>query len=358
MRLLPFAIDVRPPSWGRQATALLGVFALCGLLLAAVAVASPNVDPPGVLRIGTALSAQVATDGKAPLPPMTVALPDDWSRTRPGFEGGVWYRTVFDVPANTAPAELLAVYIERVCSNVEVHLNGARIFSGGHMAEPVTRNCHYPQLVTLPAALLRERDNVLDLQVYGHPFERVASRQRAGGLSALRIGPQALLRPEYESRVFWNVGAVEIASIVLAVLGGVVLALAWMNRRQTYLAHFGFLAIGWAALSARLWLRDMPWETGVTEFLFCSGFAPIGGLAVQFILSWCGSSRRWVDNAVAAQWLLLPATLLLAGPDRLFFIANAWYLVLPRRSSTSSPPGATARGATSGRWRRSSRWWA
>ncbi len=328
---LPFAATpARSSSWPRRLAGRLCAWTvlLFGFFAVAALAAGANAGGPNLLRIATALSVQIPTDGTAPRPAVAVSLPDDWSQTRPHFEGTVWYRTVFDIPANTAPGELLAVYIERVCSNLEVQLNGARIFSGGRMAEPVARNCHHPQLVTLPAALLREHGNVLDLQVYGHAVERVASRQRAGGLSALTIGPQALLAPQYDQRLFWNVGAVQLGSSIVAVLGGVVLTLAWMNRRQTYLAYFGFLALGWAALSTRLWLRELPWETGVAEFLFCSGFAPIGGLAVQFILSWCGESRRWVDNGLATQWLLLPATLLLAGPQRLFYVANAWYLVL------------------------------
>ncbi len=329
MRLPSPAIFTRLRAWQRRLAAL--AFALllaAGGITVATLTDGTTADRAGVLQIGTALAAEVASDGATLRPATTVALPDDWSQSRPHFEGRVWYRTVFDVPANTTPNDLLALYVERGCSNLEVHLNGARIFSGGRMAEPVTRNCHYPQLVTLPAALLRERGNVMDLQVYGHAVDRVASRQRAGGLSALRVGPQAELAAEFDSRLFWNVGAVELASVILAALGCVVLALAWTNRRLPYLGYFGFLALGWAVLSTRLWLRELPWDTAVCEFLFCSGFAPIGGLAVQFILSWCDVSRRWVDNGLAAQWVLLPASLLLAGPNELFLAANAWYLVL------------------------------
>jgi len=259
---------------------------------------------------------------------LPVALPDDWAATRPRFEGSVWYRTGFDRPTGVDSHELMALYIERVCSNVEVYLNGQRIFSGGRMGEPVTRNCHYPQLVTLPAALLQERGNTLDLQVQGHALARVASRQRAGGLSAIKIGPQNLLTREYDERLFWNVTSVQLANLALGVLACVMIGLGWMNRREAYLGYFGWLCLAWGLLSARVWWRNMPWDTGVMEFLFCTGFAPLAALGVQFLLSYAGLRSRWIENALAAQWVLLPATLLLAGPGRLFLMANIWYGML------------------------------
>ena len=257
-----------------------------------------------------------------------VRLPDDWSVTRPRFEGSVWYRTGFDRPAGVDSHELMALYIERVCSNTEVYLNGQRIFNGGRMDEPVARNCHYPQLVTLPAALLQERGNLLDLQVQGHSLQRVASRQRAGGLSALVIGPQSQLAAEYDERLFWNVTAVQLLAVTLAVLGCVMIGLGWLHRREAYLGYFGWLSLTWALLSARLWWRDMPWDTGVMEFLFCTGFAPMTALAVQFLLSYADLRARLIENALAAQWVLLPATLLLAGPGRLFMMSSVWKAVL------------------------------
>ena len=257
-----------------------------------------------------------------------VKLPDDWAVSRPRFEGSVWYRTGFDRPAGVDPHELMALYIERACSNVEVYLNGNRIFSGGRMSEPVTRNCHHPQLIALPAALLQERGNLLDVQLQGHALQRVASRQRAGGLSALKIGPQAVLAREYDERQFWSVTAVQLANLGLAVLGCVMIGLGWMNRREAYLGYFGWLCLVWGLLSARVWWRDMPWDTGVMEFLFCAGFAPLVALAVQFLLSYAGLRSRWIENALAAQWVLLPATLLLAGPGRLFVMASIWYALL------------------------------
>jgi len=288
--------------------------------------AAESADP-SVLVIDHALAVGTATGAPASFiaPTQAVTLPDDWSVTRPRFDGSVWYRASFDRPAGADPHELMALYIERACSNVEVYLNGQRVFSGGRMSEPVTRNCHYPQLASLPAALLQDRGNVIELQVQGHALQRMASRQRAGGLSALKIGPQTLLAPEYQSRLFWSVSAVEDASVVLVVLGCVMIGLGWMNRREAYLGYFGWMSLVWGLLSVRMWWRDLPWDTGLVEFVFCCGFAPLVALAVQFLLSFAGVRSRWIENALAAQWVLVPATLLLAGPSRLFFVASIWY---------------------------------
>ena len=305
----------------------LALFAVCVAALLVGAAQAASAGP--VLTIDNALA--TATLGGVPTSFDTTAapvrLPDDWAETRPRFEGTVWYRASFDRPTGADPNALMAVYMERVCSNVEVSLNGHPIFSGGRMSEPVTRNCSYPQLVTLPAALLQERGNLLEWQVQGHALQRVSSRARAGGMSELKIGPQALLAPEYARQLFWNVTAVELASGVLAVLGFVMIGLGLMNRGETYLAYFGWLSLAWGLLSTRLWWRDMPWDTGVMEFLFCSAFAPLVVLMVQFLLSYADLRSRWIENALAVQWVLVPATLLLVGPGRLFPAASAWYLV-------------------------------
>ncbi len=256
------------------------------------------------------------------------ALPDDWSQSRPGYEGTVWYRVNFDAPVSHDPEAVLALYVERVCTNLEVHLNGRRIFSGGRMDEPVTRNCYHPQLVPLPVALLQAEGNRLELKVRGHALEHVSSRQRAAGLSVLRIGPQAELSRIWRAQQFWNVTAAQLVGVTLLVLGVFMIGVGWFNRRASYLMYFGTLAIGWAVLTARMWWNDLPVANGTAEWLVCLGFAPVVGLAVVFLLRYARVKRRPIDIVLIAQCVVLPLSLVLVGPEHLYTAITVWYAVL------------------------------
>ncbi|MES2091906.1 MAG: hypothetical protein V4532_18285, partial [Pseudomonadota bacterium] len=200
-------------------------------------------------------------------PGQTVALPDEWSRSHAGYEGSIWYRFHFDAAAPSAANEqLLAAYIERACSNVEVHLNGQLLYRGGRMSEPVARNCFQSHVVILPAFLLRAGDNELDLKVAGHPIDRVSARQRAGGLAEVRVGPLSDMQSMHQDHEFWSDTVSQVMGGVLLVLGLFALGLAAV-RKLSYLAHFGFLTMGWSLLTGRLWLHEVPLSNASVEVL-------------------------------------------------------------------------------------------
>lgn len=309
----------------RLAACALRGAALAGLLAGATAGAAPPTR--------TVTSAEAVASDTEQFPAghpgiAQVRLPDDWSTRSPRADGSVWYRVHFDTPDGAGRGELLALYVPRVCSNLEVFLNGRLIHRGGRMEEPLTRNCHYPQLVPLPGGLLLSQGNTLDLKVRGHALQRVASRQRAAGLSELLIGDHAVLLEQQHTQRFWNVDVVAAANLALAVLGVVLVALAWLNRREAAMGYFGMMSLGWALLSGRLWWRELPLDGASVEFLVCLGYTPILALAVQFLLSHAGVRSRMLEAALLAQCVVLPMSLLLAGPARLFELASAWYVVL------------------------------
>ncbi len=318
-------------AFSRLAVLLRGllVFALMALCLPCRAQADP---PPvlfeGELRILTSALAVPGPELEYPAdrPATKVRLPDDWWVSRPKADGPVWYRLTFDAPAQ--PDRLLAAYIERVCSNAEIHLNGRIIYSGGRMTEPVTRNCHYPQLVSLPAGLLHDGENVLDIKVMGYALQKVSTRQRSGGLSVVKVGPQAVLEAEYASDRFWSLTMVEVITVATTMLGLLVLCLGWLNPREPHLLWFGLMTLMWNVMSVRILARDLPLDNGTVELLLGAGWAAVTALSVQFLLSHANLRSRTIEICLMLQCALVPMTLVLAGPHRLFVVMSAWQLLM------------------------------
>lgn len=263
-----------------------------------------------------------------PLPATPVTLPDDWAQSRPGYSGPVWYRLHFDRPPGTEQDELLALYIERACSNLEVQLNGQPIYTGGRMDEPVTRNCHASQFIPLPSALLRSQKNLLDIKVQGTKLESVASRQRAAGLSAIDLGTPNGLVATYQLQRFWGLTWARASSMIVAVLGGLLIALCLLGRREASLLYFGLLSTSWALVAAGLAWHNPPLESSRYELLLAASFPVIGAFAVQFLLSYAGVRSRLFEAILLVQCLVVPVTLTLVGQDHLFFVARAWYTIM------------------------------
>lgn len=287
---------------------------------------------PAVAQVAR-LDAALVAEGPGPTFPAgaaahKTALPDHWARTRPTSSGPVWYRVGFDAPAAGGSNELLALYIAQVCTNFEVQLNGQRIFSGGSMQAPLTNNCNHPQLVTLPAALLAPGANTLDIEVVGQPLAALGSRARAGALSALEIGPQSQLAAKHALRTTLNVTLPQALGATLLLTGGFMFVLGFINRRESHLAYFGALSVGWAIVDTRLWLRSLPLDSSVVEFLLASMLAFITLAGVQFLLRYAGARRALVDRVLPLQCALMPLTLVLAGPGRLHAAAGVWSYVL------------------------------
>lgn len=332
------------PSWRRLIW--LGVFGLMLASAAAYAMLALNreavrITQPGAVAVGDGVRSldeawAVASDAPtfpAMLPGRAQQLPDEWASSRPGHQGGVWYRFRFDHrPSSVDP--LQAVYIERACSNVEVHLNGELIWRGGRMTDPYTRNCYRSHLVPLPLGLLKPHENALDIKVVGYPIERVTARQRAGGLAAVRVGPLQAIRQLADQQTFWSVTIAQVLGGLLAVLGLFALGLAWV-RKLGYLVHFGLLTLGWACLTGRLSPLDVPMPNAAQEVLIAMLFAPMAAFAVKFLLGYAGHGVRAgsqqqsgrVNAVLWAQCVLMPASLLLLGVDHLFLGARIWYVV-------------------------------
>jgi two-component system sensor histidine kinase UhpB len=296
---------------------------LCGLTL----------GHPGVRAQTLTLDQALMAPGDTPhFPEGTAArpvqLPDQWSDSGADEQQPVWYRSVFSATGPVHGGELLGLYVERVCSTLEVQLNGQRLYVGGRMTPPVTLNCHYPQLVALPTALLKPEGNQLDIKVVGEPPARVASSTRAGGLSQLQIGPYAQLEAVRDRHLAMNVTLQQAVSAMLVLLGVFMIVMGRLNRRESHLAYFGALSIGWAVINARSWLRDLPMQATTAELLMVALMPFVALAAVQFLLRYAGWRSRPIDVALCVQCATVPLSLWLAGNDRIHTMASSWYVLL------------------------------
>ncbi len=301
------------------------------MMLAAVlaAVLLPQRAAAQTLTLDSALVA--VGDGPAfpvDAPARRQALPDEWARSRPGFEGSLWYRVDFQPPPGLVSGELLALSIDQVCSTLQVLLNGQVVHRGGRLVEPYSHQCDRPQLLTLPGALLHADHNTLDIQVVGHRLEGVASRQHAGGLSALRIGPQSALARTHARHMALQVALPQALSATLLLMGGFMFVLGFIHRRDSHLAYFGALSVGWALLGTRRWLLDLPLHAARVEFLLVTLLGLIAWVAVQFLLRSAGQRQPVADRLLPLQAALLPLSLSLVGPDQLYAAASVWYGLL------------------------------
>ncbi|MBL0148702.1 MAG: sensor histidine kinase [Ideonella sp.] len=256
-----------------------------------------------------------------------VNLPQDWNEQWPGPSGLAVYRFRVDRPAGVGD-DLLALSIERACNTLWVSLNGVPLHQGGQIEEPVTRQCQRRHLVVLPAALLRSGTNLLDITVRGFAPGEVGSSVRAGGLSSVVLGPHALLAPAHDRRLALSQRLPEVLSGTLVLLGGFMFVLGWFHRKQSYLAYFGVLMIGWALLLSQLWVTDWPWSNRRTEVLLVTVVGVVTMAGVQFLMRYAGRRLQWLDVGLPLQCGVILLSLLAVGPQRLQAMASVWYAAL------------------------------
>ena len=301
---------------------------LAGFALAAGMAAASLAAGAGEIVVREALAVASESDtfpGSAGL--HAVMLPDRWTQNEQRAVTSTWYRARFELADLPPHDKLLALYIERACQQVDVYLNGMRISAGGPAAEPWRRDCYRPQYVPLPTATLQAGTNTLDLQVRGLALARVSAVQRAGGLSELRIGDALALQAAVDDGMFWQVRAPMIANVALGVVGLIVLGLWAFQRREAHFMYWGLSAVVWALLSVRLWGRDLPLPSSSVEFLIACSYPVVTALVVQFFLSYADLRSRAIEGALVAQAVVVPLSLLIAGPNQLFAVAGAWYVL-------------------------------
>ena len=299
-----------------------------------------------VVVINQAQVFQPVQDAASTLPPapeaawQPQALPDAWKTSRMEFGGTLWYRIEIDASALSNTTAVPALYIERVCSNMAVHLNGVVIGTGGQLEPPYSRNCFTPQLFSLPQALLGPGINTVHLQVVGYPLRQVSAAQRSSGLSIIRLGTLQELQPVYEQARWYNIGLPKVITVVLLVFSLFIGAIWLVRRQDTYYGYFVVWIGWWAFNTTRLYIIDPPLAGPWIETLIPAASPICLYGIVLFFMRYLGTNVGWINRLLCWQMLVVPAIMLLAGWDRIysttrlvylclllqFFAASAWFL--------------------------------
>lgn len=225
--------------------------ALAGLLswIAPAAMAQPVVDPAKVTILDAAQ--QCATGGTQDVLPgpecawKLVKLPLQFRKEGPPPYSDGWYKLTFRLDA--VPVDGLALFTTTFSRTGRVFVNSTMVQPVGSMVEPLPLNWNRSQFLTLPPALLRPGLNELEIQVRSYSWESKI-------LGRIRIGPDAVLRPMWERKVFWQNDVIQIGGLVTMTFG-VILFGVWAFRRSE-VAYFWFACacVVWTGNSADFWL--------------------------------------------------------------------------------------------------------
>lgn len=261
-------------------SALLVVVGLVATLLLFFLSSRPGPAPEGVIRLEQGW--RLTEPGR--IRPATtdprwepIALPDNWSRSRPGAGGRLWYRFAFRLKQR--PSEVWGIYIPRVSQNAAFYLNGTPLGDGGRMVEPYAVNWHRPQLVSVPPAVLHSGENHLWVEVVGYA-------NSGAGLSRLEVGPMTLIEPRHFLRDFLQVGVATVATVVMVLLAllGVLL---WLFRRQEAVYRWFFLGALAGSLVVFAYLNRLPASFHLSQWVHHSAV----GFYIYFMLPFSNRYR-------------------------------------------------------------------
>ncbi|MDB5733002.1 MAG: hypothetical protein JWQ03_2897, partial [Variovorax sp.] len=211
-----------------------------------------------------------------------------------------------------------AAYVPYWYDGGDLWLNGALLRRVPQSTPAWRARTYRPQLVMLPASLLRAGRNELALRAASPPdypmhFARVS------------IGPQAELQPLYDRRLFWTRTVPQI-TVVVSMLSAVLMGFIWWRRRGEVMhGLFGLAAVLWSLHTLTFVIDGLPpgpWQWWrVVYYCATGGFVVVMAvLTLRFV----GIRRPALERALGAYWLIGPLWFALQGFAAERWVARVW----------------------------------
>lgn len=259
------------------------------LLLFAAAAAAAE---PAPITLQRAEFTPAVLPGGAAQAPSVVTLPDTWAQRGLKTQGIARYRLRFEL--ERLPEQPWGLSFTRVSSTRQVFLNGVRVQG----ENPAGRHHPEPEVIDLPAQLLRVGRNEIDVEV----------RYRVrGGLSAAELGPAAVLRAQADHAAMWDRELPRSLNIGMAIVAALMLLIRWRRPAETTIALFGALAL-LGSLRNYTYFADVSLlSSGLTDWLFYCAQIWTAALFVAFALSLnSGERSRWIRPLLVGAAIALP----------------------------------------------------
>ena len=273
---------------------------LAGAALGSTLAAAQPVAAGAVITIAAA-RAVLEPDG-GPRREGEVDLGRRWEADYPARGGRAVYTLALPPRSNPEPMALL---FSRVGNQVHVQVNGVTVQRWGELGEPRFDASKTAAMVALPAALLyADRPNELRVEV-------TIQRQRLGGLSVLRYGPQSAVVSLYDQQRRWHDSPMLVFAAGLAGMS-LLAAMLWWRQRDALYAWFGLAALlGVARNLDRSWPDvPVPWPHLGAIVAVCSACHIV--LMCRFSLMVIGPVSRRMRRVISAAIVLESALFALA----------------------------------------------
>lgn len=189
--------------------------------------------PDGVAPLTEARFEVLAgADSSAP-PVVDLTLPHDWADTHPLADRA---RYTLVTALDEVPPTGLALYFPSVNTRRVVSINGELLDAGLKFHHLTTHFWHIPSYVSVPAALLRVGENIIEVELD-------PDAPGGGYLAPPFLGLDEELRASYEVRRFLQRTGIQILVVAMVALG-LFLSLLYVLRRKDS-SYFAFAIVTW-----------------------------------------------------------------------------------------------------------------
>jgi signal transduction histidine kinase len=290
---------------------------LLGLAALSCRVAAP-ASLQDVVRIEKARLVESGNAGQT----LDLQLPHQVIRPRRGF-ARFRVEAEFTI-AGKVDAQLWAIYFISMYDGGQVSVNGIEV---GNVATstPATTERHVrPFMFQIPAAVLRTGVNRVEVQLSTSETLILVSR--------IFVGPEDLVREDFEHRLFWQNTMAQIAFVYAIAGAGVLLGIYSLRRNQVNYLLMGLVAIGWGIMSFVYVLPAMPAPLyPYWRLLHIVSIGMITNCSWIFLMHESDPENRWFPRLCIFWTVLGPAVYLINFwiNDVSFFRAfeGAWELV-------------------------------